>query len=466
MHWVLSGCRSRQVCDAQGVETARTRQLGVVVVLLRFRAANHKSFRDEFELSMIRAGSAVGAGYDGDWADVTRRVAAIYGANASGKTTVLDALHFAVTAIRQSNVHWAERDTFPYHPFKLDQESARSPSRYEMDVVVDGIRHTYGFRSNGRGVVEEWLYSYPRGRRRVLFERDASSRTPYRFGRTLKGENATISKVTRDNALFLSTAASYRHEWLSTVRASILGKFDSFWRGNGATDRRLAAVKRILEGDNAEDRASVLLRVADVGITGVTVERAEVDEKFLELLRHVHDFVQAEHGAGEADFNDVLEDVSRRLRFSHAGAAPDTSVMLGLDEESHGTITWLTMALPALDVLRAGGVLVVDELDSSLHPVLTATLVRMFEEPATNTAGAQLLFSSHDVSLLGKLTRGQLERDEVWFTEKDSSGASQLYSLAEFRTPEAGNVEKRYLEGRFGATPIVDLGELVGATSK
>ena len=199
-----------------------------------------------------------------------------------------------------------------------------------------------------------------------------------------------------------------------------------------------------------------LAAVADLGITGVEVQEQQVPPNVLARIRAM--LAAAVDEPGEIP-RDAIDPVMRSLVFTHGGLDGE-EFELGLGAQSDGTITWLATAAPAVDVLARGALLIIDELDASLHPVLAAALVTMFKDPDINRTGAQILFSTHDTSLMGNHPERCLEAGEIWFTEKGQNGASELYSLAEFDSRPGNNEQKRYLAGRFGALPTLDLSKL------
>ena len=146
----------------------------------------------------------------------------------------------------------------------------------------------------------------------------------------------------------------------------------------------------------------------------------------------------------------------RALRFRHRSQEDDIPVVFSLGDESAGTLAWLGMIVPVIRALRNGSVLIVDELDASLHPALAELVVSLFQNPETNPYGAQLIFTSHDVSLLLPQSGAQLDRHQIWITEKDNSGSSELFSLGDFTDIKAKtNIAKQYLEGRYGGVPLL-----------
>ncbi|MHD0187943.1 AAA family ATPase [Corynebacterium diphtheriae] len=146
--------------------------------------------------------------------------------------------------------------------------------------------------------------------------------------------------------------------------------------------------------------------------------------------------------------------IARSLRFVH-NQSQGEQVSFGIKDESAGTIAWLALAFAVLDVLRNGGLLLVDELDTSLHPHLAAEIVRLFQDPDTNRNGGQILLTTHDVTLLENDTDLQLDYRQVWFTQKDLDGSSELFSVADFGLKPKSNLAKQYREGRLGGVPLL-----------
>lgn len=386
-------------------------------MLLSFRFANHLSFRDEQQLNFIPE-------YDseerrlGDFDSV--RIIGIFGANASGKSNCLRALEFM-----RRTVVWSDREVErglgnPQAGFCLDAESR--DSRYVVDMMICGVRHTYGFVIKGSGVVEEWLYHYPLEKRHKVFDREGSE---FCWSEELgeRGELEKIACLATPKTLFLSTAARFG------VGATLSGQIrpepvhDVYrWFDRIRTRARLDSnrLRRIWLGHEQDQRVVLeLLKVADTGIIGMSRDR---------------------HGRGE-------------LRFLHRGS--DDNVSLTLAQESTGIQRLLHLAIDVAYSLRVGGVMAVDDIDTSLHPILTAKLIGLFKSPTTNPRGSQLIFTSHDGALLGTIDGEEvLRRDEIWFTEKQNDGASVLYPLSDFKPRKAGeNRQRRYLNGNYGAVP-------------
>ncbi|SDG32233.1 hypothetical protein SAMN05216553_107119 [Lentzea fradiae] len=291
---------------------------------------------------------------------------------------------------------------------------------FVAEIVLEGVRHTYGFEIDDSVVVEEWLYSYPEKRKRVLFERAGSK---FKFGTKIERRNFWDDAVSlvHPEALFLSFAGRSTVEPFRSVYDWFASDLVFRMEAGSLVDE--AAIVDFLHGDpRVRDEIVSLARVADFGISDVvTVEEG--------LQPDVEVRVELRHGSSDERFD--------------------------LSDESAGTRSWLGLLPAVVKTLRDGGTLVVDELDASLHPLLATRLVALFHDPATNTEGAQLIFTTHDATLLHPpYVDGVLDRDEIWFVEKDvRTGASTIYPLTDFKPRNEENLERRYLAGRYGAVP-------------
>lgn len=413
-------------------------------MLLRFRFSNYRSFRTEQELSLI-AGSLndqpEGVFEVPGLKERVLPVAAIYGANASGKTTVLRALQFMNRAIRQSQRFWEPEQDIPLEPFA--GEARDCSSRFVVDFIQRHVRHQYGFAVNTATVTEEWLHVYPNGKKQTWFQRKTGE--PILFGEKLLGENRVIEQLTRNNSLFLSAAAQNNHEMLVPV-------YKWFW--NSLTfvlgDRSVEGIRTAEMCNDSETRDLItrLLRVADLGIADLTVEeeREEFTEKSISLFEEVARSMLAGRTV-----------VKLRHRVG------DELLPFGLEQESAGTLAYLALLGPLVSALKAGGVIFVDELDSSLHPLIAIEIMRLFENRALNPKCGQLIFNTHDTNLLNT---GILRRDQIWFTEKDAQGESHLYPLTDFKPRREENLESGYLQGRYGAIPFIHSDEFLTSSAQ
>jgi predicted ATPase len=391
-----------------------------------------------------------------DWIKATNKVTAIYGPNGSGKSTILNAIDFMRTAVHRSATEWADDEDFPHEPFLLDGEHEDMPSLYELDIVVDKVRYTFGFEATARAIQSEWLYSYPTRRRRVLYTRIGQDFT---FGRSFTGESQMLAKMTDPNQLLMSVGAAAKNKLLTQIRHVLMrhmlyARFDEKDRQS-----RLAWIKDyLMKNESVLADTQKLVGLADLGITGLSVDRDEISPAERERIANEYAQILKVRGIepNEKDIQSAVDQLERNVKLTHISPSQG-AVTLQLEQESSGTIAWLSLLVPALHAIRRGLVFMVDELDASLHPRLSAMLIELFNDPNINKSGGQLLFTSHDTSLLGKNLGGILRKEEVWFTEKNGDGATSLYALDEFTVREIDNLEKRYLDGRYGALPVIEL---------
>ncbi|QGH69327.1 ATP/GTP-binding protein [Pseudactinotalea sp. HY158] len=422
------------------------------MMLLSFTVQNHRSLRDELTIDLTRPTLRTLRPRAGeDWRSHVYPLAGVFGANATGKSAILDALTYTFTAIHSSATIWQASRTMPRVPFALDDESPEKVSTYRLDFVHADRRHEYGFEVDDTGVVREWLRDIPGTRWRTLLERvsgDGTLRT--------HGSVRPLGAITR-RELALSRALLLEHPQLGPIARNLVRSFDSLSVRDEDRERRLAALPRsLLERDVTFDTIVSLLQVADIGVVDVDVQEDEVPATLREILREVTQRLREDEGDEPAPLNALEDDESdavvRSLVFTHQGTASEQR-RFSIGDESDGTIAWLAIIVPALEILRRGGVFCVDEIDSSLHPHLVDVLLGAFSDPEINTKGAQLLFTSHDTYILSPLSQVDLEPEQVWFTEKTRDGATELSCLADFPRNKGANVARRYLLGRYGGTP-------------
>ncbi|MCY4102086.1 MAG: ATP-binding protein [bacterium] len=429
-------------------------------MLLRFEVGNHRSICEPVELSMIAMDKDRAAARQiEDFDERVLTVAGIYGANGSGKTNLIDALAWLSHAVGWSLRNW--EDEIPSDPFSFALGSPQ-PSYFGIELVVSGVRYRYELEVDVSRVVFEALYSYPRQRRRTLFERDGDNLAFRRGTRFTAGGRELITPTT----LAMSVASRLTEEIDAVARCLFGINFVGLWpRAFMGSEARLfrANLRWTLRGwddflaDVFDDASSPSHHDGD---THARKSRTQHRDLALSMLLFADLGVQGVEVVNEAPGRG-----GRRLRLLHDVAGDQHPLELG--EESDGTIAWLGLIPELLGVLQNGGLLVVDELDASLHPVISGKLVEMFQDPATNDRGAQIIFTTHDTSLLRRLNR-----DEVWITSKRRDGSTELTALSDFRSTSvrrSTNLERGYLEGRFGGIPVVDeyrVREALGVTPR
>lgn len=424
-------------------------------MLLSFRLANFRSFRDEQEFSFVHG--SYGAPLPESERLPARdervgTVAGIYGANASGKSNVLKALTFMRDAVLDSYQKWTPGTAIPVDQFKLEPRFSSEPSLFEAVFVVDRVRYQYGFRITRHEVVGEWLYVYPTARRQIWFERDISAQETYYFGKNFPGRNRVIADLTRRDALFLSTAIANNHQHVEPLsqwfRTQLVGASPE------DQDSRISLTMTLARRKEPWQQVTSLMRSADLGIAAARVRNEDVPQETRDLA---HRMLIAAGPPDGVDIEAFLDRPLQVVEFAHVPGETKEPVYLPIADESLGTKALFSLAGIVLETISRGGTLMVDELDASLHPHLTSEVLRIFREPSRNPRQAQLLFTTHDTTLLGNMLGGrELTRDQVWFTEKKPDGASILYPLTDFAPRKEENLERGYLQGRYGAVPFID----------
>lgn len=416
-------------------------------MLLTFRGYNARSFRDPFELSLLATRlSEPGVPRQIEWREEGRTIgvlpsAGIFGANASGKSNLLRAMSDMRRLVLGSFRGNTPKGPVETHPFLLGEDEGRAPTSFEVELVLDGIRHDYGFVVDAQGVREEWARSYRRGRVVTLLQRTGER---VHIGTEQRAKGRAVLEILRPNALFLSTAAAIEHPLF-------LPLYQWFSRNLTFADVETRSSRKLITADmlEGERRSQVLalLREADLGISDVS--RRALDPEFKEKLRKVVDIFWSE--ADPVDLDDLgIKDFEVGLKHRSGRG----HVELPEHDESRGTLVWFGLIGLVIEALREGSVLLADELEASLHPALVDVLVDLFQSLQSNPFRAQLIFNSHETRLMGDSAERRLGRDQVWFTEKNEDGATFLHSLADVAPRREEAVARRYLAGRYGGTPI------------
>ena len=371
------------------------------------------------------------------------RSAAIYGPNASGKSNLINAIAFMEKFIITSSKESQEGEPVKVKPFLFNTVSRTQPSEFEVIFIQEGIRYQYGFAVNSNRVMHEWLFAYPEGRAQRWFEREfdpITKRDNWYFGSKFKGQKAILQEATRINALFLSTAVQLNNEQLKPVYNWFYQKL----RPVGLDGLHPAFSTNLCKTEEGKKRILGFLNSADLSIADISVEMKKFDSKKLSTL---FPGILQEELYKDLDGKEFPE-----IKFLHTVEGSTEMVTLDSEDESEGTRRLFSFAGPWLDVLDNGYILFVDELNNSMHPLMVRFLIGLINNQEINKNNAQLIFSTHDTSVLdNELFR----RDQIWFVEKDSKNSTRLYPLSDF-TPRKGEaLEKGYLKGRYGALPFI-----------
>ncbi|WP_246318980.1 AAA family ATPase [Peteryoungia desertarenae] len=360
--------------------------------------------------------------------------AAIYGANASGKSNVIRALHFMQLMVTTSNQIQPDQES-TLSPFRMRPDFADHPTKLEATFLINRVRYQYGFEITRRRVLSEWLLVYEKTKPQVWFSRTYNPKKEkydYTYSDYFVGQKKVWETATRKEVLFLTTAVQLNNEQLRPLYQRIADDLVVFTDGPSIG---FGFSARYMQSAANRDRVQSLIAAADTGISSISLE-TRAGKHF-----------QVNFMSGNPEVQDTEVDVPQ---FGHV--AEGEIYKFDFAEESAGTQILFELAGPILDILQKGRTLVVDELDRSLHPLLVLKIVQMFNDPELNQNGAQLIFSTHDVSLLDG---GKLRRDQVWFTEKDNDQVSHLFPLLDFSPRKGEALEKGYLSGRYGGIPIL-----------
>lgn len=430
-------------------------------MLIELSVANYRSFRDEVTFSMVASAiEAEGARLDernqfaapGDIKLLTS--AAIYGANASGKSNLVAAIAFMRRFVLTSSNISELDEGIAVEPYRLGQETDSQPSFFEVVFIAEEQHYRYGFEANAERVVTEWLHLVPTLRTPnlneddldevVLFDREGDD---IEIGDEFKAEGLDLIDRTRSNALFLSVVAQFAGPRAQTV----IKWFRTCNAVRGLFDYTLLpyTINQMRKGDAAE-RIEDFVRSLDLGIDGIQLA---MDQESADFHPRQTQEIRTQRGERSESTKDVPLNIKTVHRqYDDEGNVVDVELFDMYEHESQGTQKLFALSGPLLDTLEKGKILFVDELDARLHPLLICEIVNLFNDPDKNTNDAQLIFVTQDTNLL---SHQLLRRDQIWFTEKDYQGASHLYSLVEFRIDNDAPFEKDYIQGRYGAIPYL-----------
>ncbi len=438
-------------------------------MLIEFSVGNYRSFKETVTFSMV-ASKVTAKDKKLDDNNVFNidnelsllKSAAIYGANASGKSNLAVALCFMQWFVLNSSKETQVAEVIDVEAFRLSTETVGEPSFFEIVFLLDGKRYRYGFEVDTQQVVSEWLFYVPKTRETKLFVRELDR---FELSKRFK-EGQGITDKTRNNALFLSVVAQFNGEiakkillWFSRTLNVISGLDDKTYRSY-----------TVGYFDNKQYSADIIqfINKLDLGIDNIQIEKTPITEVSLtkvlgelsrrkSLLRSPEITLETELPSQETSIT-AVKTVHRK--YDTEGKQISLEVFDLDKQESEGTKKLFAFAGPILDTLRNGKVLVIDELDARLHPLITKAIIALFNSNETNPQNAQLIFMTHDTNLLNnKIFR----RDQIWFTEKNKQGATDLYSLVEYKVRNDASFESDYIRGRYGAIPFIgDFRRLIG----
>jgi len=418
-------------------------------MLIEFSVSNYRSIRDSQTLSLV-AGTGTELeeqnAFDPPVSSAPKllRSAAIFGPNAGGKSNIIRAMHFMRQFVISSSSRGQEGGKIPTSPFLLDKKSSNQPSSFEMIFIENGVRYQYGIEVTQTRVEREWLLAYPEGRAQRWFERTFVSSTndyEWYFGSFFKGQKEVLKKATRTNALFLSTGVQLNNEQLRNVFTWFDSRLVVFDTNERIPEEFAGYTLHRCEKEKDRQKIVRFLQAADLGIDGLKIEKG---------VFAPDDFP---HEMPEKIKKRFLGKEFSQPVFSHKHIDSLDISDFDFKDESDGTQSIFALAGPWIDTLETGKVLIVDELDTSLHPMLMRFLIKMLHSNESNPSNAQLVFTTHDATLMASQ---HFRRDQIWLVEKDKNRSTTLYPLSDFSPRKGEAIEKGYLRGRYGALPFTE----------
>lgn len=394
-------------------------------MLIQFSVGNFLSFKEQSTLSLVASALkdiqilAEDVIFNIGETDLALlKSATIYGANASGKSNFIKALDFFKWYVINSSKDIQAGERVNVESFRLSSSTAEEPSYFEAIFCNTEYQYRYGFEADENMVHSEWLYqkaNKKRAKEVELFYRDEDGFNIH--SKFIIGKELINKQMVRTNALLLSVAAQFN----DAVAVEIVKWLNDTTIISGSNEKNIWDLATIrLDDLKMKQRIVDFSRYADLGI---------------ENIEKVNNAIISMHTQYDDEGNEV-----KLIYFPFK------------KNESEGTIKYFSLAYPIIDALDNGKRLIIDEFDSKMHPLLTCRIIALFNSKETNPKNAQLIFTTHDTNLL---SASIFRRDQIWFTQKDRFGATELYSLAEYKVRNDASFEKDYLSGKYGAIPIM-----------
>ncbi len=418
-------------------------------MLLQFSVNNFRSIKDTVVFSMATASKDSGNSFKFRKYELLTS-AVLYGANASGKSNILQAMTFMRRVVLNKIKVIQSTDTLPHDPFRLNTSTQNASSTFEIVCFIGDVKFRYGFEADETTVYSEWLYADEKGSEAKLFYRDIEDEEyvnpVFKEGYIFFDKKASKINISK-NQLFIWKCDQND----GSISKSILNWFNNFNLIDGLdhTGYSNYTMKK-MEDSKFKNEIVKLVKTADIGIDDIALQEEEVSTDFFEkmpLPEELKKQIVGDGGLIQVSVN------TYHTKYDENNSAVGKEIFELDDEESLGTRKFFKMSAPILNTIEEGKVLIIDELDASLHPLLTMHLIRLFNDKNINTKNAQLIFATHDTNLLKPHI---FRRDQIWFTEKDKYGSTHLYSLAEFKNVrQKEDFEKQYIQGKYGAVPYL-----------
>ncbi len=402
-------------------------------MILEFSVTNFLSFKEKTTLSLIgNSSNDLEDNYIVLNDKKILKTLGIYGANASGKSNLFKILTNVIIMLRGSNNADINAKLL-ITPFKFDKNLINKPSEFEIKFILDNTRYVYGFIADTDKIYEEYLYYYPNGRETKIFDR--TNVNNYSFNKRDEKVLKEIEIKNSSNKFFLATATNWNFSKTKPAYQFLTNGIGTCFDITELNNLACNSYKN--GGLKLKEIALDILKKADFNIADYLISEVEVPQ---ELLAGIPEFIRKNMPETPKAF---------QILFKHNGS----DEFLDMAEESLGTQIIFTYIPFIVDAIDNKKILIVDELDKSLHPYLVQYIISIFNDSELNKNGAQLIFNTHDTNLLNL---NILRRDQIWFTEKNNeNGESELYSLSDFSVRKTENTEKGYILGRYGAVPSI-----------
>lgn len=415
-------------------------------MLIDFTVANFRSIKDQINFTMLPSGRIKETDHQESLISIPNqrfnlvKSTLIYGGNASGKSNFLTAFAALIYLVKNSADFKLDEKIAAYEPFRLDTETIKMPVEFDIHFLSkDLIRYKYSIKYNSKEILEENLYFFPQGQKSKIFERNSKIEYGDRF--TGKKRYDLLP-----NQLFLSKAGVEPIEILKPAyRFFSLYIFSSIIHDTDYDQALINSFTNIIaQGKDSliAENINKLLCASDSGINSIEIKELEAEDFKL----------PAE--LSEKERKRIVEKYKYTIKTKHKLYTNEKEAGLesfDLSEESTGTIKLLAVGGLILEALEEGQTIIIDELDKSLHPLLTRMLIQIFNTKANNPNNSQLIFATHDISLIDSML---LRRDQIWLTEKNNRGVSELFPLSDFTgISKVRTLNTWYINGRFGGIP-------------
>jgi len=433
-------------------------------MLIQFSFKNFKCFKNQITFSLIASNYDKTTREDDNTFSIDKyglkllKSAVVYGANASGKTKLIEGLNFAKNFILNSSKESQISEPIGIDSFRLSSETENEPSTFEFIFIHENDMYRYGFEVDKEKIHSEWLYHKPKTKEIELFYRDGQEFE--HNNRRFKVSDLIKNQRIRPNALLLSVAAN----WNDKVAEKVFEWFNRFHIISGLKEAGYEGYSMARMRENTESKLKTIqfLKDADLGIEDLSLQVLDIENLPSDMPDVVKDMIKKRVTNEETPGLQVVSGVTTYHKKFGANNLVEGMESFSMDDdESSGTKKYFALSGPILETLEKGEVLVVDELANKLHPNLTHKLIEIFNSKKYNPNNAQLIFNTHDTNLLSS---GLFRRDQIWFTEKDRYGVSTLFSLGDFKSDKVrkeDNYERNYIKGTYGAIPYLeDLGKI------